>query len=102
MTTENKVLEILKFIDISKATGIDKISGIFLKDDANILAKPIAEISNTSISSGRFPSDCKSAKLKPFYKKGPKPILKILHPFLSYHWHQRFLKESGTYPGLFW
>ena len=44
-----KVLEILQCIDISKAAGIDKISGSFLKDGANILAKPIAEICNTSI-----------------------------------------------------
>ena len=72
LTTKNKVLEILQFIDISEAAGIDKICGRFLKDVANILAKPIAEICNTSISSGLFPSDCKIAKLKPLYKKGYK------------------------------
>ena len=43
---EKKVLEVLQFIDISKAAGIDKISGRFLKDGANILAKPIAKICN--------------------------------------------------------
>ena len=62
----------MQFIDISKAAGIDKISGRFLKDGANILAKPIAKICNISISSGLFPSDCKIAKLKPLYKKGSK------------------------------
>ena len=72
LTTEKKVLEVLQFIDISKAAGIDKISGRFLKDGANILAKPIAKICNISISSGLFPSDCKIAKLKPLYKKGSK------------------------------
>ena len=45
-----KVLEILQCTDISKAAGIDKISDRFLKDFANILAKPIAEICNSSIS----------------------------------------------------
>ena len=35
LTTEKKVLEVLQFIDISKAAGIDKISGKFLKDGAN-------------------------------------------------------------------
>ena len=44
LTTERKDLEILQCIDISKAAGIDKISGRFLKDGENILAKPIAEI----------------------------------------------------------
>ena len=39
LTTEMKVLEVLQFIDISKAAEIDEISGRFLKDSANILAK---------------------------------------------------------------
>ena len=51
---EKKFLEVLQFIDISKPAGIDKISGKFLKDGADILAK----ICNISISSGLFPSDC--------------------------------------------
>ena len=72
MTTQKKVLEVLLFIDISKAAVIDKISGRFLKGGANILVKPIAKIFNISISSGLFPSNCKIAKLKPFYKKGSK------------------------------
>ena len=67
LTTEKKVLEVLLFIDILKASGIDKISGRFLQDRANILAKPTAKICNISISSGLFPSDCKIAKLKPLY-----------------------------------
>ena len=65
LTTEKKVLKVLQFIGISKATGIDKISGRFLKDGANILGKPLAQICNISNSSGLFPRDCKIAKLKP-------------------------------------
>ena len=65
LTTEKKVLEVLQFINIPEVAGIDKISRRFLKDGANILAKPIAKISNISIFSGLFPSDCKIAKLKP-------------------------------------
>ena len=65
LTMEKKVLEVLQCIDISKAAGTDKISGRFLKDGANILAKPIAKICNISISSGLFPSDCKIAKTNP-------------------------------------
>ena len=66
---EKKVLDVLQFIDISKAAGIDKFSRRFLKDGANTLVKPIAKIYNISISSGLFLSDCKIAKLKPLYKK---------------------------------
>ena len=69
---EKKVLEVLQFIDISKAAGIDKISGKCLEDGPNILAKPIAKTCNIFICSGLFPSDCKIAKLKPLYKKGSK------------------------------
>ena len=54
LTTEKKVLEVLQFIDIPKAAEIDKILGRFLKDGANILAKPIAKICNISISLRAF------------------------------------------------
>ena len=47
--TEDLVLKLLKDINIDKAAGIDNLSGKFLKDAANILAKPISEICNLSI-----------------------------------------------------
>ena len=63
LITEKKVLEIVKCIDISKATGISNFSEISKR-----WFKPIAEICNISISPGLFPSDCKIAKLKTLYK----------------------------------
>ena len=93
MTTEKKVLEVLQFIDISKAAEIDKISGRFLKDSANIVAKLTAKICNISIFSRLFPSDCKIAKLEQLYKKGSKINPENVRPFLSYYWYQRLLKE---------
>ena len=57
-------------IEISKASGIDKLPGNFLKDGAKILCKPISEICNLLISHGIFPNACKVAKLKPIFKKG--------------------------------
>ena len=74
-------------IEISKASGIDKLPGRFLKDGAKILSKSISEICNLSISHGIFPNACKVAKLKPVFKKGTKvdpsnympiPLLPIL------------------------
>ena len=59
-------------IDISKAAGIDNLSGKFLKAGAEILAKPPSEICNLWISSRAFPNACKVAKLKPIFKKGKK------------------------------
>ena len=71
-TTEKQVLKILQDIKSSKATGIDELSGRFLKDGADILAKPVSALCNLSISRGVFPSACKVAKLKPIFKKGKK------------------------------
>ena len=39
LTTKKKVLEVLQFVDISKAAGIDKISGRFLKDRSKYSGK---------------------------------------------------------------
>ena len=74
-TSENKVLKIILKIEISKAAGIDKLSGRFLRDAAEILSRTISEIWNLSISRGVFPDACKIAKLKPIYKKGKKTDL---------------------------
>ena len=43
-----------------------------MKDGAEILAKPLSEICNLSITSRTFPNACKVAKLKPIFKKGKK------------------------------
>ena len=53
----------------SKASGIDDLSGIFLKDGAKLLTMPITQLCNLSISSGTFPDACKITKLKPLFKK---------------------------------
>ena len=49
---------------------MDNLFGRFLKDGAKVLAKPVTELCNLSITSGKFPDSCKIAKLKPIYKKG--------------------------------
>ena len=48
-TTEKQVLEIMQDIKSSEAAGIDKLSGRFLKDGADILAKPVSALCNLSI-----------------------------------------------------
>ena len=53
-----------------KAAGMDNPSGKFLKNGANILAKPISKICNLSIKYYVFPTNCQVAKLKPLYKEG--------------------------------
>ena len=57
-------------IESSKAAGVDTLWGKFLKDAADILAKPISAHCNLLISRGVFPNTCKVTKLKSIFKKG--------------------------------
>ena len=49
-TEKDDALKILRNIDTSKAAGIDRLPGRFLKDGANVLAKMVTDIYNLSIS----------------------------------------------------
>ena len=71
---------ILRDIDTSKAVGIDRLQGRFLKDGANVLAKPVTDICNLSIPLNKFPSAFKSAKVKPIFKKGRKTNVSNYRP----------------------
>ena len=59
---------------------MDKTSGRFLKDGADILAIPVTRICNLSITLSVFPNNCKLAKHMPLYKKGSKTDLKNHRP----------------------
>ena len=56
-------------LDEIKASEIDNLSGIFLKDGASLIATPIAQLCNLSISFSRFPDASKIAKPKQLFKK---------------------------------
>ena len=68
--SENTILTILKNTKVSKAAGLDNLSCRFLRDGVKVLAKPITDICNLSITSGKFPDSCKLRTLKPICKKG--------------------------------
>ena len=70
--TEGYLFNILKDVEVTKTPEIDQTSGKFLKDGARILAKPISELCNLSMTLGSFPDACKIAKVKPLFKKGSK------------------------------
>ena len=78
--TDKIILETLKILDVTKSAGIDNASAIFLKDGAEILSSPIAQLCNLSIFTSSFPDDCKSAKVLPLYKKGCKTDPKNYRP----------------------
>ena len=76
------VLKLLQQLNPSKRAGIDNLTGKFLKDGATVLASPIKDLVNLSISLSSFPDDCKIAKLMPLYKKEAKTKPKKLPTYL--------------------
>ena len=71
-TEKDYVLTILIDIDTSKAAGIGRLPGRFLKNVSDVLAKPVTNICNLSISLNKFPRVFKLAKVKPIFKRGQK------------------------------
>ena len=68
--SENSILTILKSTQVSKAAGLDSLSGRFLKHGEQFVTKLISDLWNLSINSEKFPDLCEVAKLKPLYKRG--------------------------------
>ena len=71
-TEKDYVFKILRDIDTSKAAGIDRLPGRFLKDGTDVLAKSFTDICNLSISLNKFPRAFKLGKVKPIFKKARK------------------------------
>ena len=71
-TTEKQIFKIIQDIKGFKTAGVDKLLEMFLKDGADILAKPVSARCSLSISRRPFPNACKVVKLKPILKKGKK------------------------------
>ena len=69
-----EVMNILKSLDVTKATGSDKISNNILKHCASTLCHPLAEIFNLCFSSGTFPIKWKEAHVQRIPKRGKSPI----------------------------
>ena len=93
----HKILDILQKFETNKATDIGGLSGIFLKDGARILVKPITDLINLSISLSTVPDSCKVAKLKPLFKKGSKSLLPLISKVLEKVVHdqiQTFLTDK--------
>ena len=72
LCTEDEVLDLLQTVDVSKASGHDKISGSMLKATAASIAAPVTELFNKSISTGCFPKMWKRSNLVPIPKSGDK------------------------------
>ncbi len=76
-----EVYNLLNSLDMTKATGPDNISNIFLKKCALGLAKPLSIIFNLSLKIGAFPAKWKLANVAPIYKnKGDRKQCNFYRP----------------------
>ena len=70
-----KVIKLLKAIDVAKATGLEKIPNRLLKISADVVALSLTGILNQSLVTGIFPPDWKLAKVSPTFKNESKSDL---------------------------
>ena len=66
---EDQVLKLLNNINIHKATGLDSLPARFLKDGGPEIVTAFTHLLNLSIHSSKVPSDMKSARVVPLFKK---------------------------------
>ena len=80
LSNESVYKKLMK-LNRSKAHGPDSIPGWVLKENADLLAEPIADILNSSYREGRLPSSWKEADFVPVPKQRPvQDINKHLRP----------------------
>ena len=105
LTTEGYLFNILQNVEVTKAAGIDQISGKILTDGARILVKPISELCNLSMTLGSFPDAFKIEKVKALFKKGSKTDPSnyraiYLLPLLSKVFERVFLDQTKEFLSL--
>ena len=82
VVSNESVYKKLMKLNRSKAHGPDSIPGWVLKENADLLAEPIADVLNSSYGEGRLPSSWKEADVVPVPKQRPvQDINKHLRPF---------------------
>ena len=69
-TNEYEIKHLIERINTKKATGYDELPAKFLQNSASLIAKPLAELFNLSITTGEYPDFLKIAKVLPIHKKG--------------------------------
>jgi hypothetical protein len=67
--TEDDVIDVLKALNTTKATGPDEIHPRVLREASHVLGKPLAKLFNLSIQTGTFPTMWKRANVTPIHKK---------------------------------
>ena len=114
------VLLELRKLKSTKATGLDGIPAKLLKDAAQEVAKPIANLINLTFSTGEIPQEWKEANVTPIFKSGEKDdvnnyrpisVLPLISVQSKFNWSRSLRKttsfqntnqvsENGTPPKL--
>ena len=87
----------MRDIHTAKATGIDWLPGRFLKDGANVLAKPVTDICNLSIFFNKFPSAFKLVKVILIFKKGWKTNVSNLLADITFEGHWKNCSQTTIF-----
>ena len=66
--TEEDIEDIIKKLDVKKATGIDNASAKLIKMSKDVIKKPLTEAIKSSIETKKFPKLMKYGKITPIYK----------------------------------
>lgn len=77
---EDQVETITKKLKSKHSTGYDEIPITIIKDNIDILKKPLVHLINLSLGSRIFPDSYKIAKVKPLFKKGQKTSVENYRP----------------------
>ena len=70
LCTEIQVLDLIRSLDSTKSTGADGISARMLKATALSISKSLSVLFNKSITTGKFPTHWKFARVVPIPKPG--------------------------------
>ena len=74
------ISDLLKSLDVSKATGPDQVSQVMLKKAGDVIAPHLTKLFNLSLEKGIFPSSWKKANVTPIHKKNDNAIVDNYRP----------------------
>ena len=85
----------LKLLPRQKTTGIDNLPHGILKDCGSIILKPLCDIINLSIRSGKFPSSWNVAKVTPIFKSGSRSLPENYRPISVLPIVSKLIEKAG-------
>ena len=78
--TNNEAFDLIKSINVTKATGPDGISPKLLHEAGYAIVPSLTRLFNLSITSNKFPNIWKEANVLPLFKKGDKTDINNYRP----------------------